>query len=608
MSQAKKRTSLQKRSALSFADADGTLDIDHVLQTDVLKDVEKFEETIAGQVQNVLNEFRDKLAQTPANPSKKKQKTDKTTAEKIPKQPTKKLAAKSVTKNSTKNLPGTSSASSTSSISTNKQDNISKTKKEKEKDVSIKQNIPKTTKNLTLQSQHDTDNTKETAKKSSKPKDKDNTVKKSLRTKPLRTKKKENVQNIENISCSTNITNKVSINTHKKESSKEPATKKELSKKNMKQMTEDNTVNKSVGTITEENMQSVTNINCLTNVTNKVSTSTHKERSPKETAKKKELNKKNMKLMMEDNTVNKSVETIKKENMQNVTNKVLTSTPKKRSAESAKEKELSKKNMKLMTEADTVNKSVGTIKKENIQNVTNISCLTTVTNKASTSTSKEISPEETVEFESENVKESSKILEKHEYYKKYDNTKVIDTDEMNLTLQEIEKYFNSNEDLDESINKTEFTNKLREWNINVEKITRIKESLRLEKEQTDEKKQCKRSKQIAKALKELSQHMAAVMKKIHAVNIKSEDNESDFSDNLSCTSSCTSDSSYSSTSTSSTSTTLSTSTSTSTTSISISFSDSDDDYSDQSRNFRYFCSVYTEEDLEQYNSCTDSCC
>jgi hypothetical protein len=69
MSQIKKRKNLQRRSALSFAGADGSLDVDYILQTDVWEDIEKFEETIAGQVQNVLNEFRDKLTQVSPSPS-----------------------------------------------------------------------------------------------------------------------------------------------------------------------------------------------------------------------------------------------------------------------------------------------------------------------------------------------------------------------------------------------------------------------------------------------------------------------------------------------------------------------------------------------------------
>lgn len=78
MSQAKKRKSLQKRSALSFAGADGTLDVDQILKIDVMKDVQKLEETIAGQIQSVLNEFRDKLAQIPkADPKRKRQKAGK---------------------------------------------------------------------------------------------------------------------------------------------------------------------------------------------------------------------------------------------------------------------------------------------------------------------------------------------------------------------------------------------------------------------------------------------------------------------------------------------------------------------------------------------------
>lgn len=52
-----------RRSALSFAGANGSLDVDHLLQSDPWKNVTMFDETEVGCIQNVLNDFNDKIQQ-----------------------------------------------------------------------------------------------------------------------------------------------------------------------------------------------------------------------------------------------------------------------------------------------------------------------------------------------------------------------------------------------------------------------------------------------------------------------------------------------------------------------------------------------------------------
>lgn len=52
-----------RRSALSFAGADGSLDVDHILQSDPWKNVETFEKTEAACIQNILNDFDNMITQ-----------------------------------------------------------------------------------------------------------------------------------------------------------------------------------------------------------------------------------------------------------------------------------------------------------------------------------------------------------------------------------------------------------------------------------------------------------------------------------------------------------------------------------------------------------------
>lgn len=52
-----------RRSALSFASANASLDVDHVLQSEPWKNIAIFDESEAGCIQNILNDFNDKIKQ-----------------------------------------------------------------------------------------------------------------------------------------------------------------------------------------------------------------------------------------------------------------------------------------------------------------------------------------------------------------------------------------------------------------------------------------------------------------------------------------------------------------------------------------------------------------
>lgn len=52
-----------RRSALSFAGANGSLDVDHILQSDPWKNVETFEKSEAACIQKVLNDFDNMIIQ-----------------------------------------------------------------------------------------------------------------------------------------------------------------------------------------------------------------------------------------------------------------------------------------------------------------------------------------------------------------------------------------------------------------------------------------------------------------------------------------------------------------------------------------------------------------
>lgn len=56
---------VQRRSALSFAGADDSIDhyIDNIIQSDPWRHVEKIEKSDAARIQSVLNEFNDKIMQ-----------------------------------------------------------------------------------------------------------------------------------------------------------------------------------------------------------------------------------------------------------------------------------------------------------------------------------------------------------------------------------------------------------------------------------------------------------------------------------------------------------------------------------------------------------------
>lgn len=52
-----------RRSALSFDGGNGSLDVEHVLQSDPRKDVEKFKKSEVACIQNILNNFDDIITQ-----------------------------------------------------------------------------------------------------------------------------------------------------------------------------------------------------------------------------------------------------------------------------------------------------------------------------------------------------------------------------------------------------------------------------------------------------------------------------------------------------------------------------------------------------------------
>lgn len=61
----KSHKNVQRRSALSFAGADDSIDhyIDNIVQSDPWRHMEKIEKSDAARIQNVLNEFNDKIMQ-----------------------------------------------------------------------------------------------------------------------------------------------------------------------------------------------------------------------------------------------------------------------------------------------------------------------------------------------------------------------------------------------------------------------------------------------------------------------------------------------------------------------------------------------------------------
>ncbi|XP_011878305.1 PREDICTED: dentin sialophosphoprotein-like [Vollenhovia emeryi] len=94
-----------RRSALSFIGANGSLDVDDILQSDVWKNVEMFEKSEAACIQNILNDFDDKITQENVL------KAGNTTAKKSPKvnpKSTKKSPMKFPINDAAMDLPGTS--------------------------------------------------------------------------------------------------------------------------------------------------------------------------------------------------------------------------------------------------------------------------------------------------------------------------------------------------------------------------------------------------------------------------------------------------------------------------------------------------------------------
>ncbi|XP_036144983.1 dentin sialophosphoprotein [Monomorium pharaonis] len=102
-----------RRSALSFDGADGTLDIDHILQTDPWKNVEMFETKETACIQNVLSDFNNIITQ-----AKTLKATGNTTAKKSPRS----------TKKSQIDSPIKDLVTNSSGISTSEINNVTETK------------------------------------------------------------------------------------------------------------------------------------------------------------------------------------------------------------------------------------------------------------------------------------------------------------------------------------------------------------------------------------------------------------------------------------------------------------------------------------------------
>lgn len=69
----KSHKNVQRRSALSFAGADDSIDhyIDDIIQSDPWKNVAEIEKSDAACIQNVLNEFDDMITQQKASKASK---------------------------------------------------------------------------------------------------------------------------------------------------------------------------------------------------------------------------------------------------------------------------------------------------------------------------------------------------------------------------------------------------------------------------------------------------------------------------------------------------------------------------------------------------------
>ncbi|XP_018405488.1 PREDICTED: serine/threonine-protein kinase DCLK3 [Cyphomyrmex costatus] len=134
---------MRKRSALSFIGGDGSLDVDHVLQSKPWENIKEFEESEAGCIQNVLNDFVKAVTQEKSVEAKEGLlKTIKDSTKKTPRS-TKKASTKSSIKDLSMDLPGTSSSTISNIVETNVTLRKNKTlKKQSQFEVSDIEMIP----------------------------------------------------------------------------------------------------------------------------------------------------------------------------------------------------------------------------------------------------------------------------------------------------------------------------------------------------------------------------------------------------------------------------------------------------------------------------------
>ncbi|XP_011267757.1 dentin sialophosphoprotein [Camponotus floridanus] len=186
------RKSVQRRSALSFAGADDSIDhyIDSIVQSDPWKHIEKIEKSDAARIQSVLNEFNDRITQ------EKTCKADLNIAKKNSKQPT-----ESVVKSSTEDLITTNSEGTSSNMHN---DILTPKTKDQTRKKTSKKQTPKTVEETSSQElQHVVDDIKKTSKKkgrkSSEPNVKEIVVNESIK----KTNKKDVINNDINLKTST---------------------------------------------------------------------------------------------------------------------------------------------------------------------------------------------------------------------------------------------------------------------------------------------------------------------------------------------------------------------------------------------------------------------
>ncbi|KYN35513.1 hypothetical protein ALC56_10070 [Trachymyrmex septentrionalis] len=220
----------RRRSALSFIGGDGSLDIDHVLQSEPWKNIEKFKNSEAGCIQTMLDDFVETITQKNTIEAKEgllKLIKGDTPAKKTPRST--KGSRKSPIKDLSTDLPGTSSSTNSNIIETNTTVNKNKTLKRQSRcDMEI------TSQKLSS----DTDDVKEEIQKISEANVKENADSNKKMTKIKILQDITNITNITEKNLHTSTPKKVKKTVKKKESmaeNKKPETKnsKNKSEKNI---------------------------------------------------------------------------------------------------------------------------------------------------------------------------------------------------------------------------------------------------------------------------------------------------------------------------------------------------------------------------------------